>query len=178
MKPLRSAARWQVGRVVDADRDVDQRGEHDHGHGQVRGDRLRRVAGLDGDLAQVGLEAREDDRRRGGQDDGATPVGPEGADPDAYDEEADDGRQRAMDPLDPGRRVVDGWQDLAVAERPVGAAESGTGDAHDAAPDHEHVGGDGGQQGQLLEARHGEADSTAAMARCDRPRRRDAASSR
>ena len=80
-----------------------------------------------------------------------------------------------MDPLDPGRRVVDGRQDLAVAERPVGAAEPGAGDAHDAAPDDEHVGRDGGQQGQLLEARHGEADSTAAMARCTGRDRRDAA---
>ena len=62
---------------------------------------------------------------------------------------------RAMDPLDPGLGVVEGRDQLAVAERPVGAAQPGIGGAHDDADRDQPESGREGQRGELLEAVHG-----------------------
>ena len=54
---LRRAALRQDRRVARADGEEQEDGQQDHRRREVRGDRLRRVGHLHGDLAQVGLEA-------------------------------------------------------------------------------------------------------------------------
>ena len=50
---------------------------------------------------------------------------------DPEDQEADDGRDRPVDPLDPGVGVVERRDQLAMAQGPVGAAHPGVGHPHD-----------------------------------------------
>ena len=50
--------------------------------------------------------------------------------------------------------VVERREELAVAERPVGAAEPGIGGPHDHADRDQPEGGREGQRGELLEAVH------------------------
>ena len=63
-------------------------------------------------------------------------------------------RDGAMDPLDPGLRVAERRDQLAVAERPVGAAEPGIGGADDDADRDQPESGREGERGELLEAVH------------------------
>ena len=67
-----------------------------------------------------------------------------------------------MDPLDPRLRVVERRQELAVAERPVGAAEAGVRGTHDDADRDEDQRRDEGRRGELLET--GQASSWTARA--------------
>ena len=76
----------------------------------------------------------------------------DGQDGQAQDLEADDHGDRAVHPLDPRLRVVQRREQLAVAERPVRAAEPGIGGAHDDADDDQQDGGPEGHGGELLEA--------------------------
>ena len=71
------------------------------------------------------------------------------------DLEPDDHGDRAMDPLDPGLGVVEGRDQLAVTERPVGATQPGIGGAHDDPDRDQPESGREGQRGELLEAVHG-----------------------
>ena len=77
----------------------------------------------------------------------------------------------AMDPLDPGLRVVERREDLAVAERPIGAAEPRIGRADDDADRDEHERGQEGRAGELLEAGHEARHSIAGARRRSGPRR-------
>jgi hypothetical protein len=60
-----------------------------------------------------------------------------------------------MDPLDPRFRVVEGRDELAVTERPVGAAQPGIRGAHDDPDRDKRKGGRERQRSKLLEAGHG-----------------------
>ena len=82
------------------------------------------------------------------------PVVLDGQNGHAYDLEADQRRDRAMDPFDPGLRVVKRREQLAVTERPVGAAQAGIGGAHDDPDRDQPESGREGERGELLEAVH------------------------
>ena len=99
------------------------------------------------------------------QDRAAVAVVAHGEDREAEDLEADDRGDRAVDPLDPGLRVVERRQELAVAERPVGAAQAGIGRPHDHADVTSRSVVDDGGSGELLEAGHGRAHSTVRLRR-------------
>ena len=63
-------------------------------------------------------------------------------------------RDGPVDPLDPGLRVAERRDELAVAERPVGAAQPGIGGAHDDPDRDQPESGREGERGELLEAVH------------------------
>ena len=164
-EPLARAATADAGREAGTDRDVDQQPDQRHRGGQMRGDRLAGVAEADGLAPEPGLEAdQQDGADARPQDRSAVAVIADGQDGQPEDLEPDDDRDAPVDPLDPGLGVVEGRQQLAVAERPVRAAEPGVGRTHDHADRHEGERGQQGRQGQALEARH----ETAILA----PRRR------
>ena len=161
-EPLGAAARRQPRRVEGPHRDVDQQAQERHRRGQVGGHGLARVVHADGLAAEPGLEDHErDGGERRPQDRRAVPVVLPGEERDAQDQEADDRRDRAVDPLPPGLVVVQRRDDLAVAQGPVGAAHPGIRGAHDDAHGDEEDRRDDRCDGGLLEAGHGW---------CDRPR--------
>ena len=127
--------------------------DQQEGRGQVRRDRLPAVAEADGLAAEPRLEPDETDRRDG-RPQQRRPVAmvTDRQDREAQDLEADDRRDGPVDPFDPRLRVVDRRQQLAVAERPVRAAETGIGGAHDDADDDQQDRGPERQRGELLEA--------------------------
>ena len=65
----------------------------------------------------------------------------------AEDLEADDRRDRPVDPLDPGLEVAGRREELAVAERPVRAAQPGIRRPHDHADRDQPEGGREAQRG-------------------------------
>ena len=75
----------------------------------------------------------------------------------AEDHHPDDRGDGPVDPLDPGLRIVQGRDDLAVAEGPVRAAEARIGDPDDDADRDQRKGGHEGRGSKLLEAGHGTA---------------------
>ena len=78
----------------------------------------------------------------------------QGKDRETQDLEADDRRDRPVDPLDPRLEVARRREDLAVAERPVRTAQSGFGCPDDHADRDQPEGGRKGDRGELLEAVH------------------------
>ena len=132
-EPLAGTAPADAGREAGTDRDVDQ--QPDQGHRAwpgapsptprcCRGGPSRGRATPGTRRAATASERRPQDRR-------TVAVVAQGQDREPEDLEADDHRDVAMDPLDPCLGVVERREDLAVAERPVGAAEPGIGGAHD-----------------------------------------------
>ena len=63
-------------------------------------------------------------------------------------------RDGPVDPLDPGLGVAERRDELAVAQRPIGAAEPGIGGAHDDPDRDQPESGREGERGELLEAVH------------------------
>ena len=143
-----SVNRWLAPRPVDprrvvrADRHVDEQPDERHRRREVRRDRLAGVAEADGLAAEPGLEARP---AATAASDGRGSSGwwrwsIAGEERDAEDHEPDDRRDRAMDPLDPRLVVVERREQLAVAQRPVGAAQPGIRRPDDHADRHEQQG--------------------------------------
>jgi hypothetical protein len=62
-QPLRGAAVGQLGREVGTHDDEREQAEQDHRRRQVGGDPLAGVARVNGDLAQVSLKDRQQQRR-------------------------------------------------------------------------------------------------------------------
>ena len=160
VKAASSVKRWlrpppaaEAGRETGTHRQEHEQRDQQQGRGQVRRDRLPAVPEADGLAAEPRLEPDETDRRDG-RPQQRRPVAmvTDRQDREAQDLEADDRRDGPVDPLDPRLRVVDRRQQLAVAERPVRAAETGIGGAHDDADDDQQDRGPERQRGELLEA--------------------------
>ena len=159
VKAASSVNRWlppprpDAGREPGTDRDEDQQGDQQHRRGEVRRDRLAAVAEPDRLAPEPRLEADQGDRAdRRPEQGSAVAMVDAGEDRQAEDLEADDHGDRPVDPLDPRLRVVERRQQLAVAERPVRAAETGVRRAHDDADRDEQDRGPERQRGELLEA--------------------------
>ena len=121
----------------------------------MRRDRLPAVAEADRLAPEPCLEPDQADRREGRpQDRPAVAVVADGEDRERQDLEADDDRDGPVDPFDPGLRVAERRDELAVAQRPVGAAEAGIGGADDDPDRDQPESGREGQRGELLEAVH------------------------
>ncbi len=131
-EPLAGATSRQAGRVGGPDGHEHEHADQEHGRRQVGRDRLPAVAEADRLAPQPGLEPDQPDRRdRRPQQARPIAVVADGQRGQAQDLEADDGRDGPVQPLDPGLRIVQRRQQLAVAQRPVGAAQAGIGGAHD-----------------------------------------------
>ena len=155
-EPLARAAAADPAGIAGTDGQEDQQPDERHRRGQVGRDRLAGVAEADGLPAEPRLEPDERDRaERRPQDRSPVAVVEDGEEREAEDLEPDDRRDGPMDPLDPGLRVVERRDELAVAERPVRAAQAGIGGADDDADRDQHESGREGQRGELLEAGHG-----------------------
>ena len=110
----------------------DEQADEEHRRGEVRRDRLAAVAEADGLAPEPRLEPDEHDRRERGHDErAAVAMVEDGEDRQAQDLEPDEDHDAAVDPLDPRLRVVKRREELAVAQRPVRAAQPGVGGAHD-----------------------------------------------
>ena len=123
--------------------------------GEVGGDRLAAVPEADGLLAQPGLEADKDDGHDPPPEQRApvAMVAP-GQDRQAQDQDPEDRRHVPVDPLEPGLDVAEGRDHLALAQRPVGAAQAGVGGADDHADRDEEQGGRDRDRGELLKPGH------------------------
>ncbi len=161
VKAASSVKRWlraattagEAGREAGTHRQEHEQGDQQKRRGQVRRDRLPAVAETDGLAPEPGLEPDETDRRDGRPEERRlVAMITEGQDGEAQDLESDDRRDGPMDPLDPRLGVIDRWEQLAVAERPVGAAEPGVRGAHDDADDDQQDRGPERERGKLLEA--------------------------
>ena len=163
-EPLARAANREPGRVAGTHQDEDEHPEQEHRRGEVRGDGLPAVAEANGLAAQPRLEPDQGHGPERRDDERATvAVVDEREDREAEDLEADQDGDPAMDPLDPRLRVVERRQELAVTERPVGAAETGVRGTHDDADRDEDQRRDEGRRRELLET--GQASSWTARGR-------------
>ena len=154
-EPLARAATADPRRVARPHGQVDQERDQGQGGGQVRRHRLPAVPEADRLAPEPRLEPDQPDgRERGPQDRAPVAVVADRHDRERQDLEADDDRDRPMDPFDPGLRVVERRDELAVAERPVGAAEPGIGGAHDDPDRDQPERGREGERSELLEAVH------------------------
>ena len=131
-EPLARTADRQPRRIAGPNCEVDEQADEGHRRGQVGGDRLPAVAEPDRLAAEPRLEADEaDGDERRPQDRSPLSMVEERDDGETEDLEADDDGNGPMDPLDPRLRVIE-WRDqLAVAERPVRAAEARIRGPHD-----------------------------------------------
>ena len=155
-EPLARAAPADACRVAGPDRDVDEQPDE-------ASSRVARCAVTDSPELPRRTVSRpshawkptsSDGRERRPQDRAAVAVVADGQDREAEDLEADEDRDAAVDPFDPGLGVVERRDDLAVAERPVGAAEAGIGGPDDDADRDQRERGHEGRQGKALEAGH------------------------
>ncbi len=155
-EPLARAPARQVRGETGPDRDVDEQGDEQHRGGQVRGDGLAAVPQAHGLAPEPRLEPDERDRsdRRPQQRPAIAMVDP-GEDRQADDLEPDDRRDRPVYPLDPRLGVVERGEQLAVAQRPIRAAQAGVGGADDDADRDEQDRRPERPRGELLEAGHG-----------------------
>ena len=155
-EPLAGAASGKVGWVAGPDRHEHEQAHEEHRGSEVGRDRFAAVAEADRLATQPRLEPDQPDGRdRRPEQTGAGAVIADGQRRDAQDLEADDRRDRPMEPLDPGLRVVERRQQLPVAQRPVRAAQAGIGGAHDDADGDQQDGSPEGQRSELLEAGQG-----------------------
>ena len=156
-----SVNRWlapptEAGREAGTDRHVDQQRHEQHRGGEMRRDRLPAVAEADRLASEPGLEPDEQHgRERWPEQRPPVAVVDPGERRQTEDLEADDRRQRPVHPLDPGLGVAQRRQQLAVAQRPVRAAETGVGGADDHADRDEQDRRREGRRGELLEAGQG-----------------------
>jgi hypothetical protein len=129
---LARPAAADVGGVEATGQDVDQQPEEGHRAGEVGRDRLAAVAEANGLLAQPGLEADQQDGHDPQPEERATVamIAP-GEDRQAQDQDAQDRGDVTVDPFQPRLEVAEGGHDLAVAQRPVGAAQARIGGSHD-----------------------------------------------
>ncbi len=154
-EPLARAAPADARRVTRPDRDVDEDRDEDQGAREVRRDGLPAVAEADRLTAEPGLEADEPDRRqRRPQDRAPVAIVADGQDGEGQDLEADDDGDGPMEPLEPRLRVAEGRDQLAVAQRPVRAAEPGIRRTDDDPDRDQPESGRESQRGELLEAVH------------------------
>ena len=170
-EPLARAPAADPCGVPGPDRHVDEEPDEGHGRGQVRRHRLAGVAESDRLAPEPRLEPDQKDGADGRpQDRAAVPVVLDREDREPEDLEPDDDRHAAMDPLDPGFRVVERREDLAVTEGPVRAAQTGVRRAHHDADRDQRERGHESRQGKALVAGH----ETAILSRRRRiPARRD-----
>ncbi len=144
--------RW----IASTDRQEDQKTHERERRREMRGHRLTAVPEPHGLAPEPGLEADEPDGgERRPQDRPPIAMVEERQDREPEDLETDDDGDRAVDPLDPRLGVIQGRDQLAVTERPVGAAQPGIGGAHDHPDRDQPESGREGQRGELLEAVHG-----------------------
>ena len=148
---LAGAAAGHPRRIAGPDEQECQEADDDEGRGEVGGDRWSRVAEANRLLPQPRLEPDERHRpdRREHQG-GAIPVVEHRKCRDPQDEEADHGRDEAVDPLRPRLEIAERGHDLAVAEGPVRAAHAAVGRAHHDPDDDEPERGREGQADKLL----------------------------
>ncbi len=150
---LAPAATGEAGRETGTHRHEHEQCHQQEGRGQVGRDRLPAVTEADGLAAEPRLESDKTDRRDG-RPQQRRPVAmiADRQDRQAQDLEADDRRDGPVDPFDPRLRIVEWREQLTVAERPVRAAKTGIGGAHDDADDDQQDRGPERQRGELLEA--------------------------
>ncbi len=123
-EPLAAAADREVGRETGTHGQVDEQPDEQERRREMRGDRLPAVAEADRLATEPRLEADQADRRERGPDDRRPVAMTQQREPgQRQDLDADDRRDRAVGPLDPRLRVVERREQLAVAERPVRAAQ-------------------------------------------------------
>ena len=155
-KPLAAAPAREVGREAGPNRHVHEQRDQQHRRRQVGRDRLTGVAEADGLAPEPGLEADQGDGADGRpQQRAAVAMVDPGKDRQADDLEPDDRGDGPVGPLDPGLGIVERRQQLAVAQRPVGAAETGVRGADDHADRDQQDRGPEGPRGELLEAGQG-----------------------
>ncbi len=158
-EPLGAAMRGKPRGVEGADGDEHEQPEQRHRRREVRRDRLARVVLGDGLPPEPRLEHHQHHRGEARPEEGrAIAVVLPREERDTQDQEADDGGDRAVDPLPPRLGVVERREQLAIAHRPVRAAHAGPGGAHDDAHRDEQERRDDGGESGLLEAGHGLGD--------------------
>jgi hypothetical protein len=117
--------------------------------------RFAAVAEADRLLAEPGLEAHQEDRHDAQPEQRApfAVVAP-GQDRQAQDQDSEDHRNVAVDPFEPGLVIPEGGDELALAQRPVRAAQPGVGRADDHADRDEQEGRRDRHRRQLLKPGH------------------------
>ena len=137
------------------DEQESQEADDDERRGEVGGDRRSRVAEANRLLPQPCLEPDQGNGSdRPEHQGGAVPVVEHREHRDSQDEEADHGRDEAVDPLRPCLEVAERGHDLAVTEGPVRAAHAAVRRAHHDPDDDEPERGREGQADELLVPGH------------------------
>ena len=154
-EPLARAAAADVGRVEAPGQDEDEQAEEGHRAREVGRHRLAAVAEPDGLFAEPRLEADEDDRRDPEPEERApiAVVAP-GEDRQAEDQDPEDRGDVAVQPFEPGLHVTERRDHLALAQRPIGAAQAGIGGTDDDADRDQQKGRRDRHGGELLEPGH------------------------
>ncbi len=166
-EPLAAAPARDVARKEAPDENEHEDAQEGHGAGQVGRDRLAAVAQADGLLTQPGLEADQDDGHHAPPEQRrpVAMVAP-GQDGQTQDQQAEDGRDIAVEPLQPGLVIAQGRDQLALAQGPVGAAQARVGGPHDDPDRDQHEGDGDGDRCELLKPGH---QASASCAFRDRP---------